>query len=240
MKNFSIVLSTVAVILAAVALIMSSQKRPVSSSVEQVSAALQENPQMVIDALQKYQQEQREAQEKAEAAALAKYAGEINSAENTAFVGPENASVTVVEFFDFSCGYCKRLAPSVEKAIADNADVKFVFKPVSFVSSVSPYQAKAGLAANKQGKFLEFYKAVMAAQGRMTEADVDAIAESLGLDMAKFKADLNSEEVSKSLADIASLTSKIQVNGVPTLFVNGKQVRAISVEQIQEAITAAK
>lgn len=237
MKNFSIVLSTVAIILAAVALLMSN-KSGVSDSA--IASALKNNPKIVVDALQAHQEQERLAQEQAAAEAIKQYAGEIISSENVPFTGPNDAALTVVEFFDFSCGYCKRLAPDLEKVIADNANVKFVFKPVSFVSNVSPYQAKGGMAAAKQGKFMEYYKAVMAAEGGMSEADVDKVAESIGLDMDKFKTDLNSAAVSEALSAVSSLTQKIQVNGVPSLFINGKQVYAYSAEEIQKAIDAAK
>ena len=131
MKNFSIVLSTVAIILAAVALLMSNKSGGISDSA--IATALQNNPKIVVDALQAHQEQERLAQEQAAAEAVKQYAGEINSADNVPSVGPKDAAITVVEFFDFSCGYCKRLAPDLEKVIADNANVKFVFKPVSFV-----------------------------------------------------------------------------------------------------------
>ena len=91
----------------------------------------------LIEALNAFQAKQEEERLKAENERRLKYKDEINSSANAPFVGPEEAKVTVVEFFDFSCGYCKRIAPAIEKVIADNTDVKFVFKPLSFVSPVS-------------------------------------------------------------------------------------------------------
>ena len=245
MKNFSILLSTVAVILAAVSLVMSSKKNEVSVSeptvsAEQVAEILKDKPEMVVEALNAFQVKQEEERLKAENERRLKYKDEINSSANAPFVGPEDAKVTVVEFFDFSCGYCKRIAPAMEKVIADNADVKFVFKPLSFVSPVSSYQAKAAMAMNEQGKFVEFYKAVMAEQGRMTEEKVNEIAEKLGADMEKYKKDVASEEVSKKLNEISDLSHNIQVRGVPSIMINGESVRAITAEELQDAINNAK
>ena len=112
----------------------------------------------------------------------------------------------------------------MEKIVADNPDVKVVFKPVAFVSpKMSPYQAKAGLAAHKQGKFLEFYTKVMDYKsGPMTEETVDGIAQAIGLNMEQFKSDLASDETQKALDKVSNLTSAIQVNGVPMVFVNLK------------------
>ena len=196
---------------------------------------------MIVDALQAYQEQQREEQRKAAEEALTKYIPEINSSANAPFVGPENAKITVVEFFDFSCHYCKRLAPAMEEVMAKNADVKFVFKPLSFVDPEnSHYQAQAGLAVYKQGKFAEFYKAVMAAEGRMNKDAIDGIARGLDIDFDKYKADVESADINNDLNEIGNLAQKIQVNGVPTVIINGKHIQTMEASDLQAAIDAAK
>ncbi len=251
MKNFSIILSTVAIILATVAIVSVFKiKSPVvtvspmanaTGAVSQADLAsvLSQNPKIVADAMQAYEQQQREEQERIAAELLAKHAGDIMSETNVPFIGPKDAKVTVTEFFDFSCGYCKRLSPEIEKLIADNADVKFVFKPLTFVSPVSSYQAKAGFAAFNQGKFLEFYKGVMEGDASSEEL-VDEIAKNAGVDMEKFKADIANEEIGKHISDVAAFAGKIQVNGVPAVFINGKTANGRSATELQADINAAK
>lgn len=247
MKNFSIILSTVAIVLAVVAIVLVSKKAPVASapaaavSQADLASALTSNPKIVVDALQAYEQQQREAQEKAAAELLQKYAGEISSDANVPFVGPKDAKVVVTEFFDFSCGFCKRLAPEIEKLMADNADVKFVFKPLTFVSPTSPYQAKAGFAVFNQGqdKFQTFYKAVMGGNAG-SEALVDELAQQAGVDMEKYKADVASADIAKHIEDVASFAQKIQVNGVPAVFINGKKVEGRTAGELQSDINSAK
>lgn len=245
MKNFSLILSTVAVILAVVALVRANGGSLSSGlTADAVAEAVQQNPEKILQVFENYQQnkikEAREAQEKAEREALAKYLPEINSDANAPSFGPKDAKVTVVEFFDFSCGYCKALAPSLEKVMADNADVKFIFKPVSFVTPVSKYQAKAAYAANKQGKFLAFYKAVMAFNGRMSEADVDNVAKNIGLDMDQYKANVEAADISKSLDEVSALANNIGINGVPTVLINGKKVQGMNPHEFQAAIDEIK
>ncbi len=244
MKNFSILLSTVAIILAAVATIKTYKTTDGAVSSDfavEVAEALKSNPQMIVDAMQKYQEDMRAAEEKAAQEAMAKYIDEINSSANAPFVGPEDAKVVVVEFFDFSCGYCKRLAPELEKVVADNKDVKFIFKPLTFVApGLSAYQAKAAYAADKQGKFSEFYKEVMGFAGRMTEANVDEVAKKVGLDVAKYKADLASDEVAANMKAVSELAQNISISGVPAVLVNGKPVMAMRANELQNAIDAAK
>lgn len=245
MKNFSIVLSTIAIILAAVAIVSTCKcKSPVAAggvTAEQISEVLKQNPQIIAEAQEAYERMQREEAEKAAQARLMAHAAEINSEEGLPFVGPKDAKITVVEFFDFSCGYCKRLSPAIEKIVADNPDVKVVFKPVYFVAKISRYQAQAGVAVSKQGKFLEFYKAVMDYKsGPMTEEIVDSIAQSAGVDMEQYKKDINSEEVKKALESVENLQRIVPINGVPMVFVNLKHVSTLSPEPIQDAINAAK
>lgn len=237
MKNFSIILSVIAVILAAAAM-LSVKNHKGGVDAEQMAQILSENPKMIVDALNNYQEQQRLEAEKAAQEAMKKFLPELNSTENALSVGPADAKVTVVEFFDFNCGYCKRLAPELEKTVAANADVKFVFKPMTFLGSA--YQAKGAYAAAEQGKFLDYYKAAMAFGGRMSEADVDALAEKLGLNMETFKADMSKEDVASKLSSIATLADNIQVHGVPAVFVNGKQVQAMSAEELQRYINEAK
>lgn len=247
MKNFSIILSTVAIILATVAIVkVYEPKAPVatapaagSMTSADLTALLNQNPKIVADALQAYEIQQREAEEKATAERMAKFADEIMSEVDVPFIGPKDAKVTVTEFFDFSCGYCKRLSPEIEKIIADNADVKFVFKPLTFVSPTSVYQAKAGFAAHNQGKFLEYYKGVMEGNANSEEL-VDEMARKAGVDVDKYKADVASEEIAVKLGNIAAFAQRIGVNGVPAVFINGKQVNGRSAAELQEAINAAK
>lgn len=241
MKNFSIILSTVAVILAAVSLTCTLKCKGSATANVNIEEALKANPKMIVDALQAYQEQQREEQRKAAEEALTKYIPEINSSANAPFVGPEKAKITVVEFFDFSCHYCKRLAPAMEEVMAKNADVKFVFKPLSFVDPEnSHYQAQAGLAVYKQGKFAEFYKAVMAAEGRMNKDAIDGIARGLDIDFDKYKADVESADINNDLNEIGNLAQKIQVNGVPTVIINGKHIQTMEASDLQAAIDAAK
>lgn len=245
MKNLSIIISTIAIIMAAASLTV-SLKTPCPKAAKtaaftesDLSTMLNNNPQIIIDAMQAYQIKQQEAAEKAANEALAKYADEINSTANSPFVGKEDAKVVIVEFFDFSCGYCKRLAPTIEKAIEKNADVKFIFKPLAFLGNMSAYKAKAAMAANKQGKFMEFYTKAMT-ENQSDAAAVDEMAKEIGLDMDSYKKDMESKEVKTALDEISDLAQNIRVNGVPTLILNGKRIHAYDAEAMQNAIDEAK
>ncbi len=234
-KLNSIYVSILALIVAGVALAMNFVGCGAKKSAE-VEQALLENPEMIVNAMQKYEQNMREQAMAGAQKLIEDNIAAINNDANTPFVGPENADKVVVEFFDYSCGYCHRLYPELKSVMANNSDVKFAFKPLTFVSPVSEYAARAVLAANKQGKFAEMHNAMFDFGGQLTEAAIDGIAAQQGLDVEKYKADMNSQEVSDELAAVSELANKIQINGVPALVINGKMVQTLDGGVIQDAI----
>lgn len=205
-----------------------------------VEEALNNNPEMIINAMQKYEQKMRdEAQAQAQKLIMDSIE-EVNNDADTPFVGNQDAKVVLVEFFDYSCGYCHRLFPGLKAVIENNPDVKVAFKALTFVSPVSEYAAKAALAANMQGKYIEMHNGLFQVNGRLTEAKVDEVAAQIGLDMDRYRADLGSERVRNALKKNAELANKIQVNGVPALILNGTMLQTIDGNVVQDALNEAK
>ena len=206
----------------------------------ELRAALENDPEMVVGALQRYEQIQREAQLQEASRLFKQNIEQLNNNANSPFVGPKDAKIVLVEFFDFSCGYCKRLAPAVEEIIKKNPDVKVVFKPITFVAQISKYAAQAALAAQEQGKFLEMYSVMLGSEARLTEEIINNMAEKAGLDMAKFKADVASAKVEAIIQEVADLSNVLQIRGVPALVLNGTQIQVIDEAGIQAEIDRLK
>jgi protein-disulfide isomerase len=122
------------------------------------------------------------------------------------------------------------------KIIKENKDVKVVFKPVGFLSPTSQTSAKAMLAAAKKGKFIELYEGLITFNGRITDEVIDEQIKKAGLDLNEIKKLMNSEEINKNFEEIARLSNKVEVRGVPTLIINGEPLRAIDFDPIQNAI----
>ena len=111
---------------------------------------------------------------------------------------------------------------------------------MAFVSQSSDYAARAALAANEQGKYTEMYDALFTSEGPLTEESINAAAGKIGLDMAKFNADVNSDKVKNTMSNFSSLAQKIQVNGVPSMILNGKMLQTLDESVIQNAIDELK
>jgi protein-disulfide isomerase len=140
--------------------------------------------------------------------------------------GPKSAPVTVVAFSDFQCPFCSRAVP-ILKQIEDNYKnkVRIAFKnlPLPFHNNAQG-AAEAALAANEQGKFWEFHDKLFANQQNLDRASLEKYAQELGLNMAKFKAALDSGKFKKQIEDDSKLAGTVGATGTPTFFVNGKSV----------------
>lgn len=236
MKNNSMYISIVALIASIAALVMSLNNKNGGD----VAAALKANPEMIIEAMQAYEVQQRENAMKLVEENLAKNAEELYSRADDGVIGNPDGSKVLVEFFDFSCGFCHRVHGAIKEIVANNPDVKVVAKPMTFLSPASKYAAKVALAAAEQGKFAEVYNALFEFEGRLSESKIDELAQGVGLDMTKLKEDMNSSKVEATLTATANLASKINVTGVPTMVFDNKILQTLDASVIQEAIDAAK
>ncbi len=238
-KYSSLIISVVALIVAVIALVMNltcnKNNQPIS-----VEETLNNNPEIIINAMQNYEQKIREEALANAQKLIDENIEALNNNPDSPTLGNKDAKVTVVEFFDFSCHYCHALYPNLKNIMDKNPDVKYVFKEMAFVAPVSTYAAKAALAANMQGKYAEVLNALMTNQGALSEAKVDELAVKAGVDLEQMKADMNSDKVAQMMKDNSDLAGKIQVNGVPALVINGKLVQTLDEAVIQSEIDAAK
>ncbi|GMV41959.1 MAG: hypothetical protein AMXMBFR64_36750 [Myxococcales bacterium] len=140
--------------------------------------------------------------------------------------GKADAPVTIVLFSDFECPFCSRIGPTykqIEETYGDK--VRFVFKqqPLPFHKKAQ-LAAEASLAANAQGKFWEYHDLLFANQKALERPDLERYAEQLGLDMAKFRAALDSNQFAEAVKKDQALASKVGATGTPASFINGIKV----------------
>lgn len=238
-KLNAVYVSLVALVISIVALVMTFCCGNKGGSVN-VEEALMENPSIVVEALKAHDAKLKEEALKALEENIKSSAEELNNRADDGIIANPEGKLVMVEFFDFACSYCNKIYPALKEIIAKNPDVKFVAKPMAFLSPASKYAAEAALAAKEQGKFAEIYSGLFEKEGRLSEAKVDEVAAAAGLDMVKLKEDMKSAKVQDTLNAVSDLARKIQVNGVPSLVFNNKVLQTLDAEVIQKAIDEAK
>jgi len=157
-----------------------------------------------------------------------------------AVLGNPGGSVTLVEFTDYACGYCRASVPEVEALIAANPDLKVVIRELPILSPASTEAARWSLAAAEQGKFEAFHKAMFAA-GRPAPETIAGAASRAGLDLDRARKVMASPQVEAELKQNLDFARQLRIDGTPS-WVVGEQLMAGAVGQsaLQQAIDAAR
>lgn len=136
-------------------------------------------------------------------------------------IGNPKADITIIEFFDYTCPYCKAAEPKLEALVARDHHVKLVLKEFPILAPVSLVATRAALAARKQGKYTAFHNAMMRYEGLLTWMDVTDMAKASGVDVARMRRDMNSAEVSDQIISVFNQARGIQVFQTPAFIVAG-------------------
>ncbi|MBP5857664.1 DsbA family protein [Marivibrio halodurans] len=178
-----------------------------------------DHPEVILEAVQRLQARQQAEEEARSQAALADRAEDIDNHPMDPTHGPADAPVTLVEFFDYNCGYCKKLLPVMTKLIEERDDLRIVFKEFPILTPESEIAARAALAADRQDLYLPFHQALMSMRGQMTEARILETAASVGLDLDRLRQDMAAGEISRHIAETKALAQEIGVTGTPALVI---------------------
>ena len=171
---------------------------------------------------------------------LASIAGKLTTPYPGAVLGNPNGKVTLVEFTDFACTYCRGSVADVEALIAANPNLRVVIRELPIIAPTSPDAARWGLAAAEQGKYPAFHKAMFAA-GRTDPASVEAAARAAGLDLDRARQAIADPRVNAEIAANLDYARKLQISGTPS-WVAGKRliIGAVGREQLAQALIAAR
>jgi protein-disulfide isomerase len=139
--------------------------------------------------------------------------------------GGDGATVTIVEFADFECPFCQHIAPQLD-ALVDKRQgaVRFVYKFMPL--SMHPHgevAARAAIAAQAQGKFWEMHHQLFANAAHLEDSDLDGYAKAIGLDVPRFRADMQAPATKARLDADRKLADSLGVKGTPTLYINGRE-----------------
>ncbi|MDP2204979.1 MAG: DsbA family protein [Alphaproteobacteria bacterium] len=179
-----------------------------------------QNPQLILTSVDAYQQRTMQEQQ---TAAVEMNKDRLFRNERSPFIGNEKGDVTIVEFFDYNCGYCKKVLPELQALVKEDPNVKIVFKELPILGPSSELAAKWALAAHRQSKYFEFHSLLMKHQGQINADVLTRLATEAGLNVDKARQDAEGTEVLISLEQNRSLASQMNINGTPA-FVLGEEI----------------
>ena len=208
---------------------------------ELVIQTIRENPEVIMEALQTLQARKEQVDADQAQAVLTTNRAALERDPNAPVLGNPDGDVTVVEFFDYNCGYCRQVFDDVHALIKSDSNIRVVMREWPILGEESIYVARAALASRAQGKYMEFHVAMMENEGRANQGSVERIAGELGMDIAQLKRDMDAPEVVAHIQTSMQLTRALDLNGTPA-FIFGDQLvpGAIKLEQMQELVALSR
>ncbi len=197
------------------------QTRQVEDIVKRI---IKEQPRLILDALEDMRRQEEAAAQSKAAAAMKQRREEILRDPAAPVAGNPDGDVVIAEFFDYRCPYCKQVAERVIDIAKKDGKVKIVFKEFPILGPESVFAARAALAAQRQGRYVEFHVALMRLKERLTEEGVFRAAQSVGLDVERLKKDMASPEISRHLEKNVDLAEALNIRGTPAFIVGDKLV----------------
>jgi protein-disulfide isomerase len=197
---------------------------------------LVKNPDILVEMSNELDKRQADEQDAKQQKAISKNADKIYRSPETPVAANPDGDVTVVEFFDYNCGFCKRAMPEVVKIVGDDKKVKLVLKELPIFGDDSIAAARAALASRKQGKYFEMHQKLFSEPGK---ADLDKalrVAQELGLDVEQLKKDMDDPAVKDALAENRALAEDLGVQGTPYTLV-GDIVIAGAPDDLHDQLT---
>jgi protein-disulfide isomerase len=212
------------------------------AAVEQViHDYLMANPKLMIQVLEAARDKMK--QDKADDArqAITSKRDELVRDPTSPVGGNPKGDVTIVEFFDYSCPFCKQVEPQIDALLKADPKIRIVYKEFPVLGEGSVYASTMALAAQKQGKYAAFHDAMIATKGHATEEMVLKVAADVGIDIAKAKTMMKAPEIDEILKRNYALAESLEINGTPAFVVGNVLVPgATTVEHLKQLVADAR
>jgi protein-disulfide isomerase len=215
-----------------------TQTREIESIVKNY---LMQHPEIVQDAIEALYRRQKEADADKVRITIKENKATIFDSSHQVVLGNPQGNVTMVEFFDYNCGFCKRALPNMLTLLKTDPDLRFVLKEYPVLGPGSVDAAHVAVAARMQDqsgkKYMEFHQKLLGDRGPADKAHALAVARDVGFDMARIEEDMNSDEVKTTIEENLKLAEALGVSGTPS-YVVGREVvpGAVGVDELREKI----
>lgn len=195
---------------------------------------IMEHPQLILDSVNEYQK--RSIAEK-QAESLQRNHDELFNNEKSPVLGNPKGDVTIIEFFDYNCHYCKDVFASLVDLTNEDKNLKVIFKDFPILGATSELAAKWALAAQRQNKYFEFHKKMMEHKGPLKNGDIEDAAKDIGLDLAAARLFVDGTDSLLQIERNRSLAQQMSFNGTPSFVVNDESFSGVpSTEELKNKI----
>ena len=215
--------------------------------VEQIEKVIRDyllkNPEVIIQAVRALEERQKREASETTRELIGKHNKELRQDPDSFVAGNPKGDVTIVEFFDYRCGYCKQVHPVVKNALRSDGKLRLVMKEFPVLGPESVAASRAAIAAfrGQRDKYLAFHDALMEHRGGLGESVVMEVAATVGLNVDKLKADMKSPDVERTLRANYSLAQTLGINGTPAFIIGDELVPgAIIDRQLAKLIADAR
>ena len=230
----ALVLSTFAALFSGAALLFSAgiigdrNGSPSGDFAAQAEAFILANPEVLIESVQQLEARQQTAAADELKTLIGERRDEIFNDPASPVLGNEAGDVTLVEFFDYNCPYCRKAAPLMAELQASDQNVRLVYKEFPILGPGSAFAARAALASQKQGKYAEFHEAMMTHSGAIDESSTLEIARRIGLDIDQLQQDMQDPAIEDSIQRNLALAGDLRINGTPSFVVGDDIIRGLT------------
>jgi protein-disulfide isomerase len=210
-----------------------------------VKEYLLSHPELLQDVMAELEKRQTLADAEKHRAAVKEHSAAIFSSPRQVTLGNPQGDVTVVEFFDYNCGYCKRAMADMLDLLKNDAKLKFVLKEFPVLGEGSVHAAQVAAAVRMQDKagkkYLEFHQKLLSGRGAADKTRALAVAKEVGLDVARIEKDMASDEVKAQLEESFKLAEALGLNGTPSYVVGSDVViGAVGLNALKEKVNSAR
>jgi protein-disulfide isomerase len=197
------------------------------------------HPEVIVEALQKVQDQEQAAQAKSVSQLIQQNQSKLLHDAASPVMGNPNGDVTLVEFFDYRCPYCKADAPQIAELIDKDPKVRVVMKEYPILGPASVFATKVALVAAKYGKYAAFHDAMFAFKGQLDDKKTLQIAHSVGLDPVKTKKEAEDPAIAAQIQDNLDLAKAVGVNGTPNFIIGDTLLpSALTLKDLQQLVAS--
>ena len=217
-----------------------SQKKEVEALVQEY---ILKNPEILMRAIQEYQIRQRAAERERAKENLAKLKADFQQSPLSPVIGNPDGDVTIVEFFDYRCGYGKKVFPAIQALLKEDGNIRYMLKeyPILGPDSLVATQASLAVWNTQPEKYLDFHSALMNVRGQLSREKIFVVAHKLGLDVQTLVKAMEDIKVTGEINKNGELAESVGITGTPAFIIGNRLVPgAVSKQELEKLVSAAR